>query len=160
MKDRADNVEAYVLLAKVHLRSGEYAMAEEAYEKALEKQPDNWVIANDLAYLLAEKATSKKDLDRALKIALKALEVRPGDPNIQDTAGWVYYREGDTNRAQELVGKAHAQLADRPPINYHLGMIWYKMGRLAQAKEYLTKAVKSAEPYDGKDEARQTLQKL
>ncbi len=51
-------------------------------------------------------------------------------------------------------------MANSPAINYHMGMISYKAGRLAEAKDYLTKAVKSGETFDGKEEAQGTLGKL
>ena len=64
------------------------------------------------------------------------------------------------NRASDFVEKAYAKMANSPAVNYHMGMISYKAGRLAEAKDYLTKAVKSAETFDGKEEAQGTLAKL
>jgi Flp pilus assembly protein TadD len=130
------------------------------YEKVLEKQPGNWGAANDLAFLLAGQGSSGKQLNRARDLAQKALTARPNEPSIQDTLGWVYYKQGDMDHASEFIEKAYAKMANSPAVNYHMGMVSYKAGRLAEAKDYLTKAIKSGEAFDGKEEAQGTLEKL
>jgi Flp pilus assembly protein TadD len=160
LKNKPDNMTIRLLLGQLYHKSKEYAKAVSMYEKVLEKQPANWAVANDLAFLLAEQGNSGKQLDRARDLAQKALAARPNEPSIEDTLGWVYYKQGDTNRALELIEKAYAQMASSPTINYHMGMVLYKAGRLAEAKDYLAKAVKSGETFDGKEEAQGTLGKL
>ena len=135
LKNKPDNVTVCLLLGQLYHRSKEYAKAVNMYEKVLEKQPGNWAVANDLAFLLAEQGKSGKQLDRARDLAQKALAARPNEPSIQDTLGWVYYKQGDMNHASDLVEKAYAKMANSPAINYHMGMISYKAGRLAEAKE-------------------------
>lgn len=159
-KNKPDNVTVCLLLGQLYHRGKEYDKAVKMYEKVLEKQPGNWGVANDLAFLLAEQGKTGKQLDRARDLAQKALAAHPNEPSIQDTLGWVYYKQGDMNHASDLVEKAYAKMGNSPAINYHMGMISYKAGRLAEAKEYLTKAVKSGETFDGKEEAQGTLGKL
>ena len=43
---------------------------------------------------------------------------------------------------------------------YHLGMSYYKLGRMAEAKEQLKKATEAKEDFPGKEEARKTLGKM
>jgi Tfp pilus assembly protein PilF len=117
-------------------------------------------VSNDLAFLLAEQGKSGKQLDRARDLAQKALNAHPNETSIQDTLGWVYYKQGDMKHASDLIEKAYAKSANSPAINYHMGMVSYKAGKLADAKNYLTKAVKSGEPFDGKEEAQGMLGKL
>jgi len=160
IKAKPDNVNAYRLLAQVYVIGEEYDKATSTYEKILEKEPGNRMAANDLAYLLSERGASKKDLTRARELAEKALTDQPNEPSVQDTAGWVYFRQGDVNRASDLIAKAHKLLPDNPDVNYHMGMILYKAGRLAEAKQYLTKAVQSGMAFIGKEEAQKTLKRL
>ena len=47
-----------------------------------------------------------------------------------------------------------------PVINFHLGMVQYKAGEKAKAKESLTAALAGKEPFPGRDEAERTLKTL
>jgi tetratricopeptide (TPR) repeat protein len=132
----------------------------DVYEKVLEKQPNLWTAANDLAYLLSEYGTSKNDLERALKLAGQAQKLRPEDASIMDTMGWIYYKQGDVNRAADFIAKALSKNPENPTIMYHLGMAYYKLGRTAEAKEQLKKATETKEDFIGKDEAKKTLGRM
>lgn len=160
LKSKPDNMTVCLLLGQLYHKNKEYPAAVNMYEKVLEKQPANWAVANDLAFLLAEQGKSGKQLDRARDLAQKALTARPNEPSIQDTLGWVYFKQGDMNRASDLIAKAYAKMTNSPAVNYHMGMVSYKAGKLAEAKGYLAKAVKSGEAFDGKEEAQGTLGKL
>jgi tetratricopeptide (TPR) repeat protein len=153
-------VAAYLSLAQIYAQTNEFKKAIDVYEKVLEKQPNLWVAANDLAFLLSEHSTSKKDLEKALKLAGQAQKLRPEDPAVMDTMGWVYYKQGDSNRAADLIAKALSKNPDNPVIMYHLGMAYYKLGRMNEAKEQLKKATEAKEDFFGKDEARKTLGKM
>ncbi len=132
----------------------------DVYEKALEKQPNLWIAANDLAYLLSEYGTSKTDLEKALQLAGQAQKARPDDAAVLDTLGWVYYKQGDSNRAADFIARALSKNSENTVIMYHLGMAYYKLGRMAEAKEQLRKATESKEDFYGKDEAKKTLEKM
>jgi tetratricopeptide (TPR) repeat protein len=74
--------------------------------------------------------------------------------------GWIYYKQGDADRAADFIAKALSKNPDNPVIMYHLGMTYYKLGRMAEAKEQLIKATEAKEDFSGKDEARKTLGKM
>jgi len=160
LKSAPDDVNARFIVALLYNMTHKYALAMDAYEKILQKLPDNWAAENDLAFLLCEQGKSGKDLTRAMSLAQKAVNARPEEPSAQDTLGWVYFKQGDLNHASDLIGKAYLKLADNPVIAYHMGMVSYKAGKPAEAKTYLAKAVKSGVPFDGKEEAQRTLEKL
>jgi Flp pilus assembly protein TadD len=130
------------------------------YEKILQKFPDNWAAQNDLAFLLCEQGKSGKDLDRAFTLAQKALTAHPDEASTQDTLGWIYYKRGDLNHAEDLIGKAYARMANNPVVTYHMGMVSFKAGKLTEAKDYLARAMKYGAPFEGKEEAQRTLEKL
>ena len=105
IKNNPENIAAYLSLAQIYGQTKEFKKAIDVYEKVLEKQPNLWVAANDLAYLLSEHSTSKKDLEKALKLATQAQKLRPEDAAVMDTMGWVYFKQGDANRAADLTRK-------------------------------------------------------
>ncbi len=159
-KSAPDDLNARFLLAQLYGMSHQYPSAIDAYEKILQKVPDNWAAENDLAFLLCEQGKSGKDLERAFTLAQKALTAHPDEASIQDTMGWVYYKRGDLNHASDLIGKAYARMANNPVVTYHMGMVSFKAGKLTEAKDYLARAMKYSAPFEGKEEAQRTLEKL
>ena len=67
---------------------------------------------------------------------------------------------GRHDQCGAVLGKAYTKMQSSPAVNYHMGMIAFKDGRKAEAKEYLTKATKSSEEFEGKEEATKALAKL
>jgi len=147
-------------LAYIFQESGEADKAVAVYEKALEKHPNLWIAANNLAALLSEGPDFEKDLDRALALAKRAQTLRSGEPSIQDTLGWIYYRKGDVSQALEYLEKALAREPENPIFNYHMGMALYKSGRIIEAREKLAKAVEGNEKFSGREEASEVLRRL
>jgi tetratricopeptide (TPR) repeat protein len=96
----------YLSLGQIYEQTGEYKKAIQVYERLLEKQADFWVGMNNLASLLSDHSSSKKDLEKALNLALNAQKTRPDDPSVLDTLGWIYYRQNDANKALEFIKRA------------------------------------------------------
>lgn len=65
---------AYLYLGNAHFLKNEWAVAEDYYRKAIEKDPQNGDAYNNLAWLYY---TKKENLSQAETLALKALEVNP-----------------------------------------------------------------------------------
>jgi len=61
------------------------------YEEALRINPEFSLALNNYAYSLSERGLQ---LERALGMARKALEVAPDNPSYLDTIGWIYFRLG------------------------------------------------------------------
>jgi Flp pilus assembly protein TadD len=52
------------------------------------------------------------------------------------------------------------KLADNREVQYHLGLTYYKLGNMAEAKQPLGKALKLRSRFPGSEEARQLLAAL
>jgi Tfp pilus assembly protein PilF len=152
-----DDLETHMLLGRFYIAGEENQKAARVYEAALARKPDFWPAANDLAWLLCDRGTTKADLDKALTLAQKALEIRPGEPVLLDTLGWVQYRKGDLERALPNLEQAQAKLPDHPEINYHLGMAYLSAGKREQARESLRKSLAAKGDFPGKEEAGKAL---
>ena len=106
---------------------------------------------------MCEYGNGKKDLDRSLELAEKARSLKPDNPSVLDTLGWVNYRKGNMQQAVEWLKKAHDRSAGNPVINYHLGMAYSQIGNQEQAKQYLQTALVSKMAFPGRVEAERTI---
>jgi len=112
-------------------------LAETDLREVLKLEPDNAHAMNALGYTLAE---STDRYDEARQLITRALELRPGDPFILDSLGWVEYKLGNTDQAIELLRKAMKEKYD-PEIAAHLSEALYSKGDRKAAKALLTKAL-------------------
>jgi tetratricopeptide (TPR) repeat protein len=122
----------------IHERQNDFSKARDSYEEALAINPNLIVPLNNLAYIYSEKLN---DLARAAKLAGKAHELAPSQPNISDTLGWILYKQGDYQHALELLQESAPKLSDSSESQFHLGMAYYMMGNRDAARVALEKAI-------------------
>ena len=127
----------YGSLGDAHSSIDQWEEADQAYERALEMDSTNHNAMNNYAYYLSKR---EKRLEYAKKLALQALELLPGNSSYLDTAGWVYYKLEDYEKAREYIEKA-AQ-TDNPgvAIMEHLGNVYEKLNQLEKARTWWKKA--------------------
>src|SRR5438874_1958463 len=138
----------------IYERMGDFAKARDNYEKVLALNPNFTPALNNLAYIYSEKLNN---LDRAGELARKAHELAPAEPSVQDTLGWVLYRQGKYQEAAQLLEQSASKSPGNGEIQFHLGMANYMMGRLDEARAVLGKAVAVSGDFPGKDEAKSRL---
>ena len=87
-------------------------------------------------------ATAKEpDLKRALRLAERAKELAPRAAAIRDTLGWIYYLLNRYYKAEPELGYAAQEVPYDANILYHLGAVQANLGKLAQARKNLEKAL-------------------
>jgi Flp pilus assembly protein TadD len=94
-------------------------------------QPGNADALNALGYTLADRT---KDQAEALTLIEKALTLKPDEPAIIDSMGWVQYRLGHLEQAVERLRTAYAKQPD-PEIAAHLGEVLWVSGQKDEAKK-------------------------
>src|SRR5262249_15523598 len=82
-------------------RKGEFEAAIESYESALETDPLSLVAVNNLASLLAEYRTDPQSLERAYTLSRRLKDL--DNPFFQDTVGWISYRRGEYQAAEDAL---------------------------------------------------------
>jgi tetratricopeptide (TPR) repeat protein len=134
-------------LADVYAQAGQTAkaqrlrrQAEAAYRRAIgEGRVDyyrhlaRWYLDHDLS--VAE----------ALTLAQKDLDVRH-DVYAYDTLAWAYYKNGRTEEAARVMPEALRWGTKDALLFFHAGMIYYRLGDAAQARDYLERAL-ATNPY-------------
>lgn len=99
--------------------------------RLLEQQPGNADALNALGYTLADRT---KDQAEALALIEKALAIKPDEPAIIDSMGWVQYRLGHLKQAVEHLRAAYAKQPD-PEIAAHLGEVLWVSGDKDEARK-------------------------
>jgi len=99
--------------------------------------PDNANAFNALGYSLAERGVR---LVEARKLLTQALTLRPGDPFITDSMGWLEFRTGRVNEAVVLLRDAYQSRPD-PEIAAHLGEVLWSQGKQDEAKQIWREAL-------------------
>jgi tetratricopeptide (TPR) repeat protein len=149
-----NDAQRLLMLALLYERTENFPQARDAYEKLLTISPNYLTALNNLAFLNAEHLN---DLDKALELARKARDLQPQDPAIVDTLGWVLYKRGDYQQALPILQESAQKAADKPEIQFHLGMTAYMMGHTDLAKDALRKAASATHDFPGKDESKRRL---
>jgi len=151
---------AYLLLGSLYegLKQPQKAIA--VYERAVQDHPENWIVNNNLAYLLSEQGASPADLAKALELAKKAQRLDPENFAVLDTIGWIYYKMEKYDQAQAALSLVLGGGQGNPVFQYHMGMVQLKMGKKEEAKERLKLALASAQSFSGREDAEKALKEL
>lgn len=105
------------------------ALMEQDLRTILSNDPDNATALNALGYSLAILTDR---LEEARSLVSKALQLRPDDPAIQDSYGWIAYRQGNLSVAETYLQQAYGQSKDHE-IAAHLGEVLWHLRRHQQA---------------------------
>lgn len=137
-------------------KQGERAKAIANMRKIVETNPSNAHALNFLGYTYAEMG---ENLEEAEKLVEKALTLRPEDGYIEDSMGWVLFRQGKIDKAIARLEKALKLQPQEPIILDHLGDAYSQKKELTKAAEFYKKAVALSEKKD-KEMAKKIETKL
>jgi tetratricopeptide (TPR) repeat protein len=166
---RPENSTPYVLIGMLEDQRKNYDVAADNYRKALEKDSNSVIAANNLAWLYA--TTGKGNLDEAVRLAQGAVQKNPNIAGFVDTLGWVYYKKNLHAAAVEQLQKAvslneaQARASNSVPsaaYHYHLGMALKEKGDKDEARRELQTAIRLSDkaPFADLDDARKALAAL
>ena len=144
----------HLSLGRFHEQAGSLDTAISHYKQAMAQPRLTAIATNNIAWLLA---TEKGNPSEALPFAQRAAELASRIPAILDTAGWVYYLNGDTPKAVEYLEKARMGLPSNPTVRYHLGAAYLKAGRQAEAVAELQEALGLSKSFPEADAVRAML---
>jgi len=129
----------YGSLGDVRQELEQWDEAKDAYERALQLDPENHNAMNNYAYYLSEK---NERLQHALELAEKAVSYQSGNAAYLDTLGWIYFKLKNYQKAKEYIeqsidtGEASAEVFE------HLGDVYQALGDTENAVKYWNKALK------------------
>ncbi|HET6854540.1 MAG TPA: tetratricopeptide repeat protein [Pyrinomonadaceae bacterium] len=148
---RPESAGPYTLIGMLEYGKQNYDGAIENYRKALERDPNNAIAANNLAYLYAD---GKGNLDEALRLAQGVVQKNPNVAGFLDTLGWVFYKKNlhaaavEQFRKAVSINEAQARAANVTPsatYHYHLGLALKGKGEKEESRRELQTAIKLSE---------------
>jgi tetratricopeptide (TPR) repeat protein len=92
-------------ILRLKMESQEHEKMFAAYEEAIGKFPENSSLINEYAWAIYELKRKDK-YDRGIELAKKAVEIEPEAGHMWDTLGWLYYENGDLDKAIEAMKQA------------------------------------------------------
>lgn len=137
LKLNSSDIMLHFQLAAAYDKNGEKNKAIEELKTAYILDKSDPEICNYLAYLFAEEG---KNLNKALKLVIKALEQDEKNFAYLDTLGWVYYKLGEYKKASIYLEEAKDQMEKEKKydsvIYEHLVAIYEKIGAQDLIEKY------------------------
>jgi putative PEP-CTERM system TPR-repeat lipoprotein len=144
-----------VYLAGVAAQRKDYAQAASHYRRALELQPNNPVILNDLAWMLGKSGDA-----RALGYAEQAYKLAPNHPAIMDTLGVLQVEQGQVAKGTALLRKAVELAPQNGDIRLNLARALIKGGDKSGARSELETLSRLGDKYGRQAEVSELLKTL
>ena len=137
-KKQARPIGPLTMLGLIFERQGKTDAAIKRYEDVLALDSRAMMASNNLAWLLAERG---QDLDRALQLAQTAVSVRPEEPQVLDTLGWVHYKRNQPQQAIPFFQQSVQKSPNNAEFHYHLGLAILKTGDNVKGRASLQRAL-------------------
>ena len=152
-----DREYALFMLGSVYEREKKFDLAEQQFKQVLAQDPLNDAAANYLGYMLADRGVR---LDESIKYIKEALQLEPNNGAYLDSLGWAYYKMNQFDQAQAPLEKAARLIVDDPTIREHLGYVYLRLGKKAQAQQEWEHALQVWHKSDSSDFGPEQANKL
>lgn len=126
------------VFGSLYERQKKYDQAEQAFRQVLQMDSSNSMTLNYLGYMLADR---NMHLEEALNMIKRAVELEPQNGAYLDSLGWVYFRLGNFDQAEENLRRAAEKQPNDATIQDHLGELYAKTGKLKMAAMHWERAL-------------------
>ena len=130
-KDDKDTIDLLYDRAIAAEKVGRLDVLEKDLRRLIKLRPDDGNAYNALGYTLADH---NQRLPEALTLIEKANQLNPGDPHIQDSLGWVYFRLGRTRDALDVFRTLWQRSPDTE-VGTHYGEVLWHAGQQDAARD-------------------------
>ena len=137
LAESPENMPLRYARAMLSEKRGDLPAMERDLRTILARDPDNATALNALGYTLADRTTR---FDEALELISRALELRPDEPAILDSMGWIMYRTGRYDESLAYLRRAYTEFPD-PEVAAHLGEVLWVSGDTGAAREVWREAL-------------------
>ncbi len=125
-------------LAKTYEAQNDIPAAEKAFNEAILMDPQDLEIIHDYAYSLIRRQT---ELPKAATLLEGILDKAPNNTRYTTTQSWLYYKQGDYNKAKQVMDNVLDQIEEQPEALERYGDILFQSGNKNTAVQYWQKAL-------------------
>ncbi|MEZ5483358.1 MAG: tetratricopeptide repeat protein [Porticoccaceae bacterium] len=129
LNQHPENIPLLYTRSIVSERNNDFPRSEADLRAILNKDQNNATALNALGYTLTLHTDRYEE---AHQLILRALELRPEDPAIIDSLGWVLYHLGFFEESIQQLQLAMSKLPD-PEVAAHLGEVLWHVNRQEEA---------------------------
>ncbi len=119
-------------LGVVQERIGMTKDAIATFRELIRRDGQDAIALNYLGYMLVEEG---RELDYAISLIDRALEIQPANGAILDSKGWWFYKKRDFDNARKYLEMALQHLPDDTTVLEHYAMVLEKLGRSEEARQ-------------------------
>lgn len=155
-KARVDVLFAY---GSMFERAKQFEQSEASFRELLKLDPDHSPALNYMGYMFADRGVH---LDEARELIQQALDIEPTNGAYLDSLGWVYFRQEKFDLAAKYLEQSLRQYGRDPVVHTHLGDVYFKQGRVAEAKEHWSRGLEAwnrSAPADRDPEEMESLRR-
>lgn len=144
VEQHPDNEDLLYARSLLNEKRQDLTAAESDLRHILSIDPDNASALNALGYSLTVHTDRFAE---ALTLIQRAHELRPDDPAIIDSLGWVHFRLGDVETALVYLAQAHDMFPD-PEVAAHYGEALWVSGQQTEARSVWREALDANPDHD------------
>lgn len=138
--EHPDDLNLHYSRAMLAEKRGDIAGLERDLRFIINQEPNNAMALNALGYTLADRT---ERFAEALALIEQARQINPNDPAIADSLGWVHFRLGQLDKAEELLRDAYARYPDAE-VAAHYGEVLWVQGKERKARKIWKEAQEAA----------------
>jgi len=131
--EKSDQTYLLFLRGALAERQKHFEPAEQYFRQVLDQDPGPELKATALNYLGYMFADRGIRLPEALKMIKQAVDLDPSNGAYLDSLGWVYFKLGQYELAEDNLRKAVERDQTDPTVHDHLGDLYEKTGRIRLA---------------------------
>ena len=132
------SIPAMHALAMVYDQNKKWDKSDKLYVDLITINTKDAQAYNNYAYSLIER---NEEVDYALTLAKKAIELSPKTSSYLDTIGWIYFKLNDFEQAKEFIGQAIVYDESSSVVLEHYGDILIELNELDEALIFYNKAL-------------------
>ena len=125
-------------LALIYDSTGDWVESDKLYIDLISTDSTDAQAYNNYAYSLVER---NENLNKALKMAKKAISLEPKNASYLDTIGWIYFKLNKIDKAKEYLESSLEIVKDNSVVLEHLGDVLMKDNKQKEAIDYYKRAL-------------------